>query len=66
MLRAMAERSRHLGHDLTCTLHDDSPEAARLAASAGFEPVTRFVSHLAGRPGTTDAPPAAPPAPQPE
>jgi len=66
MLRAMAERSRHLGHDLTCTLHDDSPEAARLAASAGFEPVTRFVSHLAGRPGTTDAPPDAPPAPQPE
>jgi len=66
MLRAMAERSRQLGHDLTCALHDDSPEAARLAASAGFEPVTRFVSHLAGRPGTTDAPPPALPSLPPE
>jgi len=65
MLRAMAERSRHLGHDLTCTLHDDAPEAARLAASAGFEPVARFVSHLAGRPGMKDAPPAALPSLQP-
>jgi ribosomal protein S18 acetylase RimI-like enzyme len=66
MLRAMAERSRHLGHDLTCTLHDDSPEAARLAASAGFEPVSRFVSHLAGRLGTTDAPAPALPSLPPE
>jgi ribosomal protein S18 acetylase RimI-like enzyme len=54
MLARMAAQSRQLGHDLTCVLHDDRPEAARLASTMGFEAAVRFVSYLAGGSDTVE------------
>ena len=46
MIRKMVEQSRSLGHDLTCVVHEDREEPARLLAGMGFEPAARFVSYL--------------------
>ena len=62
MIARMVELSRGLGHDLTCTVHDDRPEPTRLLESMGFRPSTHFVSHLA-RQGSAAA---LPPDPLPE
>ena len=47
LIRRMVERSRGLGHDLTCIVYEDRPELHRLLKRAGFESSARFVSHVA-------------------
>ena len=52
MVGKMVERSRNLGHDLTCIVHDDVPGAADPLAGMGFEPSARFVSYVLRRPAS--------------
>lgn len=49
MILKMVEQSRSLGHDLTCVVHDDRENLARLLSGMGFEPSARFVSYLSRR-----------------
>ena len=46
MIRKMVEQSRKLGHDLTCVVHDEQPQLARLVSGMGFDPGARFLSLL--------------------
>jgi ribosomal protein S18 acetylase RimI-like enzyme len=50
MVRKMVEQSRSLGHDLTCTVHEDDAETAARFTNMGFEPAVRFRAYRSRTP----------------